>query len=468
MSRLRVIDGYQPFGSEPPLVVAVSSSSRFGTVEGAVIRSLAETAAGLDLATVIPLDTLPWLPHFDVSAGCSVVSPRLAQTGALLEQADAVLFCVTEYAEGLPAIVGNLLEWAIAGGFLAGKRVGWINVANGTTRARAAHDILERTLKFAGADILLRSDVPLASAQVSPAGRLADTTSVDAVIAALRQLLPANPLSADLSRPSERTPPVYESSTDPDAQRARTQSETCVAVYAAAADPVDRVARDSLWVRHLAYLDQLHQAGRVLLAGPFDQAVDDLEGFAVFASCNQQEVERLVAVDPAVGPLLRATVRGWDPLFGAERLPSPADAGQAQVEQTIHRLFVEGVTARNPEAYFDRSYHPAVIIHEAPSLPYGGEYRGLDGAAEHALAFTRAWNGLQSAELRDMSPRIVATDSEAFVVWTLRGQRPSDPGVTEFPAISHYRFRDGRVIESRMFLFDTAAVAAFLDDGEDR
>ena len=67
-----------------------------------------------------------------------------------------------------------------------------------------------------------------------------------------------------------------------------------------------------------------------------------------------------------------------------------------------------------------------------------------------------------------MSPRIVATDSEAFVVWTLRGQRPSDPGVTEFPAISHYRFRDGRVIESRMFLFDTAAVAAFLDDGEDR
>jgi NAD(P)H-dependent FMN reductase len=79
---------------------------------------------------------LPWLPHFDVSASYSVVPSRLAQTGALLEQADAVLFCVTEYAEGLPVIVGNLLEWAIAGGFLAGKRVGWINVANGTTRAR--------------------------------------------------------------------------------------------------------------------------------------------------------------------------------------------------------------------------------------------------------------------------------------------------------------------------------------------
>jgi hypothetical protein len=38
----------------------------------------------------------------------------------------------------------------------------------------------------------------------------------------------------------------------------------------------------------------------------------------------------------------------------------------------------------------------------------------------------------------------------------------------QFPAISHYRFHDCRVIESRMVLFDSAAVAAFLDDDEDR
>lgn len=140
------------------------------------------------MATVIPLDTLPGLPHFDAAAGCSVVSPRLARTGALLDQADAVLFCITEYAEGLPAIVGNLLEWAIAGGFLAGKRVGWINVS-GATRARDAHDILERTLKFADAHIVLRCDMPLPSAQVSRAGRLADPTSIDAAVSALRELL---------------------------------------------------------------------------------------------------------------------------------------------------------------------------------------------------------------------------------------------------------------------------------------
>jgi ketosteroid isomerase-like protein len=41
-----------------------------------------------------------------------------------------------------------------------------------------------------------------------------------------------------------------------------------------------------------------------------------------------------------------------------------------------------------------------------------------------------------------------------------------DPGESSFPAISHYRFRDGRVIESRMFFYDTVAVRDFLIRGE--
>jgi hypothetical protein len=144
------------------------------------------------------------------------------------------------------------------------------------------------------------------------------------------------------------------------------------------------------------------------------------------------------------------------------------EPGREHVEQTIHRLFVAGVTARDPVAYFDRTYHPGVTIHEAPSLPYGGDYHGLEGAAEHALAFTRTWNGLQSIEQRDMNPRIVATDSEAFVIWTLRGQQPDDALVTEFPVLSHYQFHEGRVIEARMYLFDSAAVSTFLRDSADQ
>jgi hypothetical protein len=38
-----------------------------------------------------------------------------------------VVFCVVEYGEALPSIVAILLEWVVAVGFLAGKRVGWLN-----------------------------------------------------------------------------------------------------------------------------------------------------------------------------------------------------------------------------------------------------------------------------------------------------------------------------------------------------
>jgi len=250
--------------------------------------------------------------------------------------------------------------------------------------------------------------------------------------------------------------------TESETSESKTPTRACVALYAVANDQVDPVNRDEYLTRHIRYLEELHQAGQVLLAGSFTDLDNTLDGFALFATPDKDEVQRLVDADPAVGPMLNVTVRNWTALIGAERFPRPGEPGREKVEQTIHRLFVAGVTARDPKAYFDRTYHPSVTIHEAPSLPYGGDYHGLEGAAEHALAFTRTWDGLQSAEQRNMTPRIVATDSEAFVIWTLRGQRPNDAAVTEFPALSHYQFQEGRVIESRMYLFDSAAVNTFV------
>jgi NAD(P)H-dependent FMN reductase len=198
MSVLRVVDGYQSFGGEPPLVVAVTSSWRIRAPSGALVRSLVESSR--DLATVIPLHTLRQLPHFDVSAR-SGLPPPVRQTGAMIEGADAVLFCVAEYAEGLPAVVGNLLEWAIAYGFLSGKRVGWFNVAS-TAHVGLANEILDRALRFAGANIVLRADLPVAATQVSPIGRLADPKVVEAAIAALAELLATPPSD----RPHPRHP----------------------------------------------------------------------------------------------------------------------------------------------------------------------------------------------------------------------------------------------------------------------
>jgi uncharacterized protein len=252
--------------------------------------------------------------------------------------------------------------------------------------------------------------------------------------------------------------------TESDTSEHRPRTSACMVLYAVVNDRVDPADQDEYLARHIRYLEELHEAGHVLLAGPFTDMGTLLNGFALFASSDKEEVQNLADADPAVGAMLRVTVRSWTAELGAERLPRPGEPRRAQVEHIIHRLFVEGVTARDPEAYFDRTYHPGLTIHEAPSLPYGGDYRGLDGAAEHALAFTHTWDRLQSEEQRDMTPRIVATDSEAFVIWTLRGQQSKDALVRDFPALSHYQFHEGRVSESRMYLFDPAAVNTFLHD----
>jgi uncharacterized protein YciI len=206
--------------------------------------------------------------------------------------------------------------------------------------------------------------------------------------------------------------------TESERSESKTRPHAYVALYAVVNDQVDPVDRDECLTRHIRYLEELHQAGQVLLGGSFTDLGNTLDGFALFATPDEDEVQKLVNADPAVGPMLNVTVHSWTALVGAERLPRPGEPGREKVQQTIHRLFVGGVMARDPKAYFDRTYHPSVTIHEAPSLPYGSDYYGLEGAAEHALAFTRTWDGLQSVEQRDMTPCIVATDSEAFVIWT--------------------------------------------------
>jgi hypothetical protein len=68
----------------------------------------------------------------------------------------------------------------------------------------------------------------------------------------------------------------------------------------------------------------------------------------------------------------------------------------------MRRLFEAVETRGDPEDFAARwaayveMYDPDVVIHEAPSLPYGGDYSGDDAVARHAQAFKAAWQGLQS------------------------------------------------------------------------
>ena len=69
-----------------------------------------------------------------------------------------------------------------------------------------------------------------------------------------------------------------------------------------------------------------------------------------------------------------------------------------QAVETVKRLFE--IVAQPPDARHNRVlelYHPEIVIHEAPSLPYGGDYYGHDGARRHGSGFNRTWDVFQQA-----------------------------------------------------------------------
>jgi uncharacterized protein len=125
------------------------------------------------------------------------------------------------------------------------------------------------------------------------------------------------------------------------------------------------------------------------------------------------------------------------------------------------------VEERDPEALL-ALYHSEVEFNDAPSLPYGGTFRGkgeireqLERGGEDTWLGT--WGPLQPTEAeRTMDPRVVAASDREVVV--LYRQRAVDPAGERFdaPVLGLYEVRDDRFARAQMFHFDTAAVVDFL------
>jgi uncharacterized protein len=128
--------------------------------------------------------------------------------------------------------------------------------------------------------------------------------------------------------------------------------------------------------------------------------------------------------------------------------------------EVARRLF-EAVDHRD-RAGVTAAYDPAIVIHEAPSLPYGGEYHGHAGALRHGEGFRAAWDRFQTDATRRLEPRIIAHGDHVAVLWRHRVANAETGDSLDLPALSVFRLRDARIVESRMFHFDTAALLRFL------
>ena len=126
----------------------------------------------------------------------------------------------------------------------------------------------------------------------------------------------------------------------------------------------------------------------------------------------------------------------------------------AQLLAEIYRLAGE----RDWDAVAER-LHPDIVIHEAESLPFGGEWKGKDALQRLSVAMYGTW-----AEAKVDIHEIIGGEEYAAVILSLT-MTSRKTGRTFTQTLSEVgRFEDGLLREHRIHYFDTAEIAAEAGD----
>ena len=131
----------------------------------------------------------------------------------------------------------------------------------------------------------------------------------------------------------------------------------------------------------------------------------------------------------------------------------------------VRRLF-DAVERRDLETVLD-CYDREVEIVEAAALPYGGSYRGHDGARRHAAAFVSSWGPLQTPAEHQLDAEFCdGPDDTVVAVFRHRAFNPITDERFDEPEVAVYEVRDDKVVRSQMFHADSMSVAAFVRRGQ--
>ncbi len=130
--------------------------------------------------------------------------------------------------------------------------------------------------------------------------------------------------------------------------------------------------------------------------------------------------------------------------------------------RAIVQIF-HSIEARD-DTQIPKLFQPDFEIHWPPSLPYGGDFRGLEPRSH---GWNATWDPLQPTQAeRKMDARIIAAHNDDVVVlWHQRGVGPKGIGF-DGEVLGFYTFREGKLARAQMFYYDTSAVAKFLTEAK--
>jgi hypothetical protein len=123
-----------------------------------------------------------------------------------------------------------------------------------------------------------------------------------------------------------------------------------------------------------------------------------------------------------------------------------------------NRSIVAGIYAaanRGDLEYIRSAFHPDIVLHQAPSLPYGGEYRGRDATMAAITAMF-----VEHLEVGGLTVRNIAVDGDVVIGCVDMTARARCTGKdVSMPFRECFLLRDGLVVDLRPFYYDTAALA---------
>jgi len=185
----------EPGGEAYPYLVQIlliSGSTRAASGNTAALRTAQAVAADGGIAAEL-YDGLASLPAFNPDDDHDPLPQPVRDLRQRIAAADAILFCVPEYAGTLPGSLKNLLDLTVGGGEMDGKRAAWINAASGG-RGGGAQEHLAMVLGYLGAVAVDAAcvELPVPRDAVQADGTIADP----AIRAALTGVLAALARSA--------------------------------------------------------------------------------------------------------------------------------------------------------------------------------------------------------------------------------------------------------------------------------
>jgi hypothetical protein len=103
------------------------------------------------------------------------------------------------------------------------------------------------------------------------------------------------------------------------------------------------------------------------------------------------------------------------------------------------------------------AFHGNAVVHEPASLPYAGDWQGLEGIGTLFRRMSDTWSDVRVEDLEGMH-----SDNTVFMTCTLYLTARASGATIKQPFAEVLRFKDGLLLEGTPFYYDTSEIMSAL------